>query len=96
MKRTDALTIGQIVQNFMQHEHLDTRLDEIRASAIWPEIVGHGVNRYTASRNVANGVMTVHITSAPLRNELMLSRSTIIAQLNTLVGKKVIREIIFR
>ena len=96
MKRTDALTIGQIVQNFMQHEHLDTRLDEIRASAIWPEIVGHGVNRYTASRNVANGVMTVHITSAPLRNALMLMRSSIIQRINDALGRKVIHEIVFK
>lgn len=96
MKRTEAQTIGQIVDNFLQHEHLDTQLDELRASALWPQVVGHGINRYTASRHVAGGVMTVHITSAPLRNELMLMRSNIIQRINEALGRDVIHEIVFK
>lgn len=96
MKRTEAQTIGQIVQGFLREERLDTRLDELRASTIWPQIVGDGINRYTASRSVTSGVMTVHITSAALRNELMLMRSSIIARINDTLGHEVIHEIIFK
>lgn len=96
MKRTEAQTIGQIVEHFMQQERLDTRLDELRASTLWPQVVGQGINRYTASRSVAGGVMTVHITSAPLRNELMLMRSSIIQRINDALGREVIHEIVFR
>ncbi len=96
MKRTEAQTIGQIVEHFMQQERLDTRLDELRASTLWPQVVGQGINRYTASRSVAGGVMTVHITSAPLRNELMLMRSSIIQRINDALGRDVIHEIVFR
>ena len=96
MKRTEAQTIGQIVEHFMQQERLDTRLDELRASTLWPQVVGQGINRYTASRSVAGGVMTVHITSAPLRNELMLMRSNIIQRINDALGRDVIHEIVFR
>ena len=87
MKRTEAQTIGQIVENFLHEEHLDARLDELRASALWPQVVGYGINRYTAARNVAGGVMTVHITSAPLRNELMLMRSSIVERINEALGR---------
>lgn len=96
MKRTEAQTIGQIVDNFLHHEQLDTQLDELRASALWQQVVGQGINRYTASRTVARGVLTVHITSAPLRNELMLMRSSIIERINAALGREVIREIVFR
>ena len=96
MKRTEAQTIGQIVQNFLHEEHLDARLDELRASTLWPQVVGYGINRYTAARTVADGVMTVHITSAPLRNELMLMRSSIIQRINDALGRDVIHEIVFR
>ena len=58
--------------------------------------MGQGINRYTASRSVAGGVMTVHITSAPLRNELMLMRSNIIQRINDALGRDVIHEIVFR
>lgn len=96
MKRTEAQTIGQIVESFLHEEHLDTQLDELRASALWPQVVGQGINRYTASRSVAGGVMTVHITSAPLRNELMLMRTSIIQRINDALGREVIHEIIFK
>lgn len=96
MKRTEAQTIRQIVENFLHEEHLDARLDELRASALWPQVVGYGINRYTAARSVAGGVMTVHITSAPLRNELMLMRSSIVERINEALWREVIREIVFK
>lgn len=96
MKRTQAQTIGQIVEAFLREEHLDKQIDELRASALWSQVVGHVVNRYTASRSVAGGVMTVHITSAPLRNELMLMRTSIIQRINEALGREVIHEIIFK
>ena len=78
----------------LRQERLDVRLDEQRALAMWPTLVGQGVNRYTTDRSVKDGVLT--ISSAPLRNKLMLTRSTLIARINESLGHEVIKEIIFR
>lgn len=96
MKRTEAKNIGQIIEDLLRKEKLDVELDEHRASALWPQIVGDGINRYTVKRYVKNGVMTVHLSSASLANELMLGRSTLIARINEALGREVIREIIFK
>ena len=95
MKRTQAKTIGEIVQDYLKKENLDVALDEHRASALWPQIVGQGINRYTVSRWVKDGVMHVQLSSAPLRNELMLNRTRIIAHINEALGNEVIKEIVF-
>lgn len=95
MKKTQAKTIGEIVQEYLKKENLDTALDEHRASALWPQIVGQGINRYTVSRWVKDGVMHVQLSSAPLRNELMLNRTRIIAHINEALGNEVIKEIVF-
>lgn len=95
MQKTQAKQIGDIVQEYLKRENLDTALDEHRASALWPQIVGHGINRYTVTRWVKDGVMHVQISSAPLRNELNLNRSRVIALINEALGREVIREIIF-
>ena len=50
MKRTEARNIGQIINDLLKREHLDVALDEHRASALWPQIVGDGINRYTIKR----------------------------------------------
>ena len=96
MKRTEAKSIAEIIGDFMQQEDIELTMLERRALQHWVNVVGPGVNRMTTERFVENGVITVKISSAALRNDLMLSRSAIIAQLNQLVGKDVIREIIFR
>lgn len=96
MKRTEAKNIGQIINDLLKQENLDVVLDEHRASALWPQVVGDGINRYTIKRYVKDGVMTVHLSSAALSNELMLNRASLIARLNQAVGRDVIREIIFK
>ena len=96
MKRTEAKSIAEIIGDFMQQEDLEAPMLEHKPLHLWQDVVGPGVNRMTTERYVENGVITVKISSAALRNDLMLSRSSIIAQLNQLVGKEVIREIVFR
>ncbi len=96
MKRTEAKSIAEIIGDFMQQEDIEDAVLEQKALRLWGEVVGPGVNRMTTERYVDNGVITVKITSAALRNDLMLSRTAIIANLNELVGKAVIREIVLR
>ena len=96
MKRTEAKNVGQIINDLLKKENLDVALDEHRASALWPQIVGDGINRYTISRSVRNGVMTVRLSSASLANELMLIRASIIQRINEALGRDIIHEIIFK
>ena len=95
MKRTEAKNIGQIINDLLKKENLDVALDEHRACALWPQIVGDGINRYTIKRYVKGGIMTVHLSSAPLANELMLNRDRIIQSINQALGRDIIHEIIF-
>lgn len=96
MKRTEAKNIGQIINDVLKKENLDVALDEHRASALWPQIVGDGINRYTIRRYVKDGVMTVHLSSASLANELMLNRARIVQRINQALGRDIIREIVFK
>ena len=96
MKRTEARNIGQIINDLLKKENLDVALDEHRACALWLQIVGDGINRYTIKRYVKDGVMTVHLSSASLKGELMLNRATIIARINEALGRDIISEIIFK
>lgn len=96
MKRTEAKNIGQIINDLLKKENLDVALDEHRASALWPQIMGDGINRYTIKRYVKDDIMTVHLSSAALKSELMLNRDTIIKRINEALGRDIIREIIFK
>ena len=96
MKRTEAKNVGQIINDLLKKENLDVAPDEHRACALWPQIVGDGINRYTIRRYVKDGVMNVHLSSASLANELMLNRAHLIQRINEALGRDIIHEIIFK
>lgn len=96
MKRIEAETVGQIITRLLKAENLESKFDEQRVAALWPEVVGQGINRYTVDRYVRSGVLHVTISSAALRNELQLNRSRLVDRINDFIGKKVIHDIIVR
>ena len=96
MKYSDAKPIGQIIQDFVKEENLEKDMNEQKASYVWPDVVGFGVNRYTISRSVHDGIMTVRLSSAVLRNELNMNRSLLVKRINEAVGAEVITDIIFK
>lgn len=96
MKRTNAESIGNIIKHYLESEKLDKKMDELRVAELWADVVGMGVNRYTVNRYVKDGCLYVRLSSASLRNELMLGRSILVKRLNDAVGREVIKDIIFR
>lgn len=96
MKRSNAETVGQIIQHYLESEKLDTKMYELRIAELWADVVGPGVNRYTINRYVKDRCLFVRLSSAALRNELMLGRSVLVKRLNDAVGHEVINDIIFK
>ncbi|MBQ0114594.1 MAG: DUF721 domain-containing protein [Bacteroidales bacterium] len=95
MKKTNAMSIGEIINKYLKEEHIDGQFNEQQACSLWPQVVGPAINRYTVNRWVKDGVLHIQLSSATLRNELTMNRSIIIKNLNDAVGKPVIKEIIF-
>ena len=95
MKRNDAEQIGKLIQQFLRQESLESPLNEQRLLDAWPEILGPAAT-YTSNLYIRNQTLYVHLTSAALRQELMMGRQMLIRALNTKVGATVITNIIFR
>ena len=96
MKCAEAETVGDIITRLLKAENLEQKFDEQRVAAMWKDVVGQGINRYTVNRSVRNGVLYVTISSAPLRNELMMNRSRLVSRINDFMGHEVIHDIVFR
>ena len=72
------------------------RFDEINAIQSWPKVVGEAVARKTSRPFIRNGVMTVRVLSAPLRQELNMLRSSLAEAINREIGKEIVKELYFR
>ena len=95
MKRNDAEQIGKLIQQFLRQESLESPLNEQRLLDAWPQILGPAA-AYTSNLYIRNQTLYVHLTSAALRQELMMGREVLIRTLNQRVGATVITNIIFR
>lgn len=96
MKHNEAKTIGEIMSEYLNPAELDDSVNERRLESMWGDVVGPYINRLTLRRRVRNRVLHVVITSAPLRNDLMINRSSLVRRLNEAAGANVIDDIAFR
>lgn len=96
MKRNDAEQIGTLIRNFLRQESLESPLNEQRLINAWPEVLGSAIASYTSGLYIKNQVLYVHLTSAALRQELMMGRDLLVRNLNRHVGAQVINNIVFR
>ena len=96
MKRNNAEPIGKLIQQFLRQESLESPLNEQRLLDAWPQILGPAIASYTKELYIRNQILYVHLTSAALRQELMMGRELLVRNLTQKVGATVITNIIFR
>ena len=96
MKRNHAEQIGVLIRNYLRQESLESPLNERRLISAWPELLGPVIASYTRELFIKNQTLYVHLTSAALRQELIMGRELLVRNLNRHVGAQVITNIIFR
>ena len=96
MRRNDAESVGMLIRKFLRQEGLETPLNEKRLIDSWSEVMGKGVASLSKPLYIKNQVLYVEVTSAPLRQQLMMGRQQLVTRLNQQVGAQVITNIIFR
>lgn len=94
MKRTDPMSIRQIIDQVMDHSARKNDMLEHRASYLWPDIVGQGINRLTTRRYVSRGALHVFISSAAVKGELEFQKSAIVTAINKALGQEVLHSLI--
>ena len=97
MKRTNAVSIGDILQDFYkENPHLWQKILEARIQRAWGDILGLVIMHSTRNLLVKNRILHVYVNSSVLRNELILNRKRLLKRLNEYVGESVIDDIVIR
>ncbi len=95
MKKRDAEQVGSVIRRILRQEGLETPLNQQRLLDAWPQVLGPAA-AYTTDLYIHNQVLYVRLSSAVLRQELMMGREVLIRTLNRRVGATVITQIVFR
>ena len=92
----DSEPIKNILNNLFKDSKLESKFLESKIPTIWSEVVGNYISERTSKIYSKNGLLFVHISSAPLKNEMMMNREKIISLLNDKLGEIVIKEIVIK
>jgi len=63
---------------------------------LWGSIVGERIARVTKAQRIEQGVLYVHVSTAPWRTELAMKRVEIVRKINKALGSTVVTDIRFR
>ena len=96
MRKTESEKVGGVILQYLREMGLETPLNEHRLINAWDTVLGPAVSKYTNELKIYNQVLFVTVSSAALRNELMMRRTELVTRLNAQVGAQVITQIVLR
>jgi predicted nucleic acid-binding Zn ribbon protein len=75
---------------------ITARLEKEKAVVSWGEAVGETVARKSKATSISNGILFVTVQNSMWLQELGLLKEGIIEKINSVVGKQVVKDIVFR
>ena len=94
MKNNEQL-LKDLLQQLIDKSGRQRLHDERRVLSLWAEVVEPVIAQCTQCKDIKTGVLTVKVTNAALRFELLARKSEIIRSLNERLGVEVVKDIIF-
>lgn len=87
---------GKILDRLTTKMGIAARLESEKAVILWEEAVGKNIARRAKAVSVRNRILFVVVQNSAWLQELSLLKEGIIEKLNSLVGKDVVKDIVFR
>ncbi len=94
-RKPGTTTLKQAIDELLNTYQLRTKFNETYLVTYWEQLMGKGIASRTGKLYVKDKKLYVQIHSAPLKNELLLAKSKVIALINREMGEEVIDEVIF-
>jgi len=96
MKKHNDQPINDVLKGMMKKGPLRSGYYDAKIRKIWAEKLGTLVIQHTSSIFFAKGTIYLKISSAPLRQELFMGRSTLVDKFNKELGENLVKEIILQ
>jgi len=89
-------SMDQALKEFLNKSKLKGEIQALQIEDLWQDIMGKTIARYTDRLQIIDGKLIITTNVAPLKNELIYQRETIIQRVNEAFGKKVIQGVVIK
>lgn len=84
------------MRKFLQGSQLKGSIQALQIEEVWEQLMGKTVARYTDRIRIHGQTLYVETAIAPLRQELLYQKETIIQRVNEAMGEKVVRDVVIK
>ena len=94
-RKKDATPLADAFQDLLKAYRLEDTYQEKLLISSWPELVGKTIADRTSNVYIKDKKLFVKITSGPVKKELQLNKSKVIALIESQIGKGIVEDVIF-
>jgi hypothetical protein len=92
--RKNDISLGDAIDLFLKNQKLGNEVHEARMQSYWPELMGASVARQTERLWFKDGVLHIKLAHPLLRRELQFSKDKIREEMNKILIKPIVQEVI--
>ena len=96
MRRSNTQSLSEVLREFINENRIERKLKEVDAVQSWENLLGKTVSRYTRNISISNKILYVEISSAVVKNELIMMREEIRRKINEQAGQELVSRIVFK
>ena len=89
-------SLGDALRKFLQQSQLKGAVQALQIEEVWEQIMGKTVARYTDKIRIHGQTLYIDTAIAPLRQELLYQKETIVRRVNEALGEMVIKEVVIK
>lgn len=90
------LSLQDAMNQFLKNSRLKSGIQAVRIEALWEEIMGKTIAKYTDKIQIIGSTLFITSTIAPLKNELLYQKEIIIERVNEAFGEKIIKDVVIK
>ncbi len=94
-RKKDATPLADAFQDLLKAYRLEDTYQEKLLISSWPTLVGKTIADRTSNVYIKDKKLMVKITSGPVKKELQLNKSKVIAMIESQIGKGIVDDVIF-
>lgn len=94
-RKKDATPLAEAFQDLLKAYRLEDTYQEKLLISSWPSLVGKTIADRTGNVYIKDKKLMVKITSGPVKKELQLNKTKVIALIESQIGKGIVDDVIF-
>lgn len=95
-RKGEPESIGDAIKSMLEAFRISDKFNETDLVSSWAKVMGEPIAKRTSKIYIRDKKLYVHLTSAPLKHELSMSRDKILVLLTKEMGKPVVNEVVIK